>query len=1170
MQWFGWCCRRSFMQWSGDGIFGHQGRFSGSATTYSSQHQACRWNMGCAQEPSWPKTWGTCLVLVSTYVFGWDHEVWILQCSTLLGTHSTMCHSHPCGRHHVCWQPQVLEWVQGETPTAFFNQLLGFGRSWNRDFIFEEKALTCGRWFGITPRQQHWEVDQGLGRKVWKADIFHNSSWLFNTDGRQLSMLGWKRCYVFQNGCGHMLVHHAWSTRCCFHGEGAFKLHSSYMSSPTISAMRHLKKLVAYLKGTSNYAVVLQQPHGGQGLHKQTNDKYWLLESFSDSDWSSDKRHRRSTSSGLHMLCGNLVYSSSRTQRVISLSSCEAELHGMVSTLCDGIFIKRCAEFVFKGSVEHILLTDSSSARQLCSRQGTGKVKHLSAKILWIQDQVRNGEIALSQISTAFNVADIGTKVLSAKRLKTLLSDIGIYDDDGANPIQAEESRGGDGRNLNQQMLQAAKTIARLALLMGLEPTTGAMGFPVDECAIDVSAGTCAPKDHDDDHSRLVYVILFVWCTAMSLLVAAAVWIGIKRIRTIEADAGHLALQVAQADTTLGEHMALLPEVQRSVGQVRNQVTETASHMDMLADSVDGIHYGLVEIGGFAQHRELTPVQRRHMFTVEQGNRVAMNAMGHAQYMSVIRHQSRGFAWAGDDTDPSPPPVAPATSTTATAATATGASSSNVWSGVVYAEGGESESERTEDHLLNPDRDMSTRQGELETSIDDLRLQLNVALAEELWSDADELQRTILMLLDHTNNQGMRNPETRVRVFQRIADSFRMMANRGMSNATVSRHRDFEDVYRSRTWQPILGKTYFALDARECEPLPVTIMLTWKPNTLQQFQWELQQSSIQSLCKTAKRCKTPHSRSFEAYFCRWDYFWQRVRAQWQWEKTVGNLGDLKLSKLRRSVKVFCFCPTSETQLHGHCTRMTRTSIETVSFSRHNMWNHMWMHSGPEVQVKRSDCQLFFRTITQFPLSNLSPSNWLVALRIAREAFSASLAWFAVVFCTLARWWLPAGFVWQARALCIFRWVCCCICVFGRLFSTGQRVDFAWQVQFFAAVCWQRNGPCPWRIWKLCNLTRCCQLLATGNVNPCMTQKQMEKGLTPDMPRWHRCRMRSTLHLLISKFLHPPHLRLYHFSVFLTSVFSYLHLHFCPFKTCVFLSKNVFFPLNSHYPTVLCY
>ena len=79
------------------------------------------------------------------------------------------------------------------------------------------------------------------------------------------------------------------------------------------------------------------------------------------------------------------------------------------------------------------------------------------------------------------------------------------------------------------------------------------MGSFVGECAIDVSAGTCAPEVHDDDHSSLVYVFLFVWCTAMTLLLAAAVWIGIKRIRAIEADAGHLALQVVQADTTLGE-----------------------------------------------------------------------------------------------------------------------------------------------------------------------------------------------------------------------------------------------------------------------------------------------------------------------------------------------------------------------------------------------------------------------------------------------------------------------------------------------------------------------------------------------------------------------------------------------------------------------------------------
>ena len=90
---------------------------------------------------------------------------------------------------------------------------------------------------------------------------------------------------------------------------------------------------------------------------------------------------------------------------------------------------------------------------------GTGKVEHLSAKILWI---------ALSQISTAFNVADFGAKVLSSKRLKILLRDIGIFDDDGANPIQAEERRGGDDRNLNQQMMHVLHFSWALSLPLAL------------------------------------------------------------------------------------------------------------------------------------------------------------------------------------------------------------------------------------------------------------------------------------------------------------------------------------------------------------------------------------------------------------------------------------------------------------------------------------------------------------------------------------------------------------------------------------------------------------------------------------------------------------------------------------------------------------------------------
>ena len=83
-------------------------------------------------------------------------------------------------------------------------------------------------------------------------------------------------------------------------------------------------------------------------------------------------------------------------QKVVSLSSCEAELHAMVSKLNDGTSLKRCIQFVCGGEIEHVLYTDSSSGRQLALRQGSSKVKHLSGKILWISDAVREGVIQIT------------------------------------------------------------------------------------------------------------------------------------------------------------------------------------------------------------------------------------------------------------------------------------------------------------------------------------------------------------------------------------------------------------------------------------------------------------------------------------------------------------------------------------------------------------------------------------------------------------------------------------------------------------------------------------------------------------------------------------------------------------------------------------------------------
>ena len=160
------------------------------------------------------------------------------------------------------------------------------------------------------------------------------------------------------------------------------------MAQPTITALHRLKKVIGYTKGTPEFCVVLEEPTGGQGKWKTSTYAFWILESASDSDWSSNKEHRRSTSSGVHLINGQCMYGSARTQRTVSLSSCESELHAMISCLCDGIYIRRCLAFLSSSEVQHFLMTHSSSARQLASKQGVGKVRHLSGKLWWIQQHV--------------------------------------------------------------------------------------------------------------------------------------------------------------------------------------------------------------------------------------------------------------------------------------------------------------------------------------------------------------------------------------------------------------------------------------------------------------------------------------------------------------------------------------------------------------------------------------------------------------------------------------------------------------------------------------------------------------------------------------------------------------------------------------------------------------
>jgi hypothetical protein len=172
--------------------------------------------------------------------------------------------------------------------------------------------------------------------------------------------------------------------------------------------------------------------------------------------------------------------------------------------------------------------------------------------------------------------------------------------------------------------------------------------------------------------------------------------------------------------------------------------------------------------------------------------------MGTNQYLGTIRTQSRGYIH-GEDTDP---PVETETAAASSGAAATAAS--NRPNNEVNAENAESSSPTSDmevdNTVLNPARDITTRRGELEVTIDDLRTQLDQAPASESWEDAAELQHTILILLDRLQTQDLRDRDVMRETLHRMADRMENLSRRvrRRGNGVVAdQYMDYAMSYRN-------------------------------------------------------------------------------------------------------------------------------------------------------------------------------------------------------------------------------------------------------------------------------------------------------------------------------------------------------------------------------------
>ena len=130
---------------------------------------------------------------------------------------------------------------------------------------------------------------------------------------------------------------------------------------------------------------------------------------LSDADWASDSERKRSVDCVHICHGGHLIEASTSTQQVVSLSTAESEFYGIVRGEASGIQLRE-AFMHFGFSVRLQVLSDSSAARAMTARTGSGRVKHVEARYLWVQDRVRKKQFPAVSIDTSHNTAELGTK----------------------------------------------------------------------------------------------------------------------------------------------------------------------------------------------------------------------------------------------------------------------------------------------------------------------------------------------------------------------------------------------------------------------------------------------------------------------------------------------------------------------------------------------------------------------------------------------------------------------------------------------------------------------------------------------------------------------------------------------------------------------------------------
>ena len=187
------------------------------------------------------------------------------------------------------------------------------------------------------------------------------------------------------------------------------------MHNPSKEYLGVVIRILRYLKSSPGSGLMFRK-HG-----------HLEVEGHSDAEWAGSS-DRKSTSRYFTFVGGNLVTWRSKKQKVVALSSAEAEFRGISKGVCELLWLRSLlTEIGYPLSIVTNLYCDNRAAIQIAQNPVQhDRTKHVEIDRHFIKEKLEAKIIKLPFVKSEDQLADVLTKAVSSRVFYNSLGKLGI------------------------------------------------------------------------------------------------------------------------------------------------------------------------------------------------------------------------------------------------------------------------------------------------------------------------------------------------------------------------------------------------------------------------------------------------------------------------------------------------------------------------------------------------------------------------------------------------------------------------------------------------------------------------------------------------------------------------------------------------------------------------